>query len=223
MDSSSGRRPTTATSRTPSPCSPSDASAKRAVSSTCLAQGKLEEAERVGREALALDPLQNNGWHQLGLIVLARGRKQEAEQCFRKVLELQPQASRTRSALVGLAVLQHDLKRALEEAASESEGFWRDYAVALALQAGDDRGKADAALQGMIEKYSRVGAHQIASLYAVRQQPDAVFLWLDKAYENHDCELVQLLSDPFITSYRHDARFAAFCRKLKIELPMTNR
>lgn len=198
---------------------PGDVAAKSALSSTYLAQGKLDEAERVGREVLALDPLQNNSWHQLGLILLARERRQEAEQCFRKVLELQPQASRAHSALVSLAILQHNPKRALQEAESESEGFWRDYAVALAFQAGEDRDKADATLQQVIDKYSRVGAYQIAGLYAVRRQPDAVFLWLDKAYENRDGGLSQLLSEPFIANYRDDPRFAAFCRKLKLELP----
>ena len=49
-----------------------------------------------------------------------------------------------------------------------------------------------------------------------------MFQWPDKAYEKHDGGLVQLLSDPFVTSLREDTLFTALCRKLKIELPPTD-
>ena len=74
----------------------------------------------------------------------------------------------------------------------------------------------------MIDKYSRVGACQIAALYALRGQLEAMFQWLDRTCENHDGGLVQLLSDPFIMSFREDARLAAFCRRLNIERPQTD-
>ena len=54
----------------------------------------------------------------------------------------------------------------------ETEGFWRDYAVALVQQAHGDRASADAALKDFIAKDSNTGAFQIAELYAVRKEPD---------------------------------------------------
>jgi len=58
---------------------------------------------------------------------------------------------------------------------------------------------------------------QVATLYAQRHEPDEMFKWLDTAYANRDGGLVRLFVIPFLTDYRDDPRFAAFCRKLGIE------
>ncbi|HET7562374.1 MAG TPA: hypothetical protein VFJ87_08360, partial [Rhodanobacteraceae bacterium] len=62
-------------------------------------------------------------------------------------------------------------------------------------------------------------AYQIAEMYALRKDPDAVFQWLDRAWSNRDGGVFQLLSDPMILRYKDDPRFAAFCRK--VGLPTT--
>jgi len=49
---------------------------------------------------------------------------------------------------------------------------------------------------------------------ALRGDPDQMFVWLDHAWANRDAGIANLLFDPFILRYRHDPRFAAFCRKV---------
>lgn len=56
-------------------------------------------------------------------------------------------------------------------------------------------------------------AYQIAEVYAVRKDPDAMFEWLDRAWSNRDPGISYLLGDPLILRYRDDPRFAAFCNK----------
>jgi hypothetical protein len=56
--------------------------------------------------------------------------------------------------------------------------------------------------------------HQIAEVYAVRWDPDNMFEWLDRARSNRDPGVAYLLYDPLILRYRHDRRFAAFCKKV---------
>ena len=125
------------------------------------------------------------------------GRYKEAEELFRKGLEIQPQASRFHSYLAILDIVQKRPAQAMDNARLETEGFWRDYAVALVLQAQGDRVAADAALKDFIAKNSDGGAFQIAVFYAIRKQPDEMFKWLDTAYATRDSGLTQLPVTPF--------------------------
>jgi len=101
----------------------------------------------------------------------------------------------------------------------ETEGFWRDYAIALVQQAQGDRAAADAALKDFVARNSNGGAFQIAVFYAIRKEPDEMFKWLDTAYATRDSGLTQLAVTPLLLPYLHDPRFIALCQKLGVQLP----
>jgi TolB-like protein/class 3 adenylate cyclase/Flp pilus assembly protein TadD len=197
---------------------PGHAPAKVALGYCLMAQGRVSESERICREASSADPLLVSVWYNLGRLSLGAGRFQEAEGIFRKALEIQPQAARIHTYLATLDILRNNPKAAMQHAQAEPDGFWHDYAVALALQAGDDHPKADSALRSFSENYAINGAYQVAVLYALRHEPDQMFQWLDKAYASHDSGLTQLSITPFILTYRDDPRFIALCGKLGIQV-----
>ena len=199
--------------------SPNNAAAKNDLCVSLLAQGRLTEAEEACRQALLLDPLLTNLWFNLGRITVGTGRYKEAGEAFRKGLELQPNASRFHTYLATLDVLQNLPAQASTNAQLETEGFWRDYAVALVQQAQADRPAADATLKDFIAKDSVGGAFQIAVLYAIRKEPDQIFEWLDTAYDARDSGLTQLAITPFFLPYRNDPRFAVLCQKLNVQVP----
>ena len=198
--------------------SPNNAAAKNALTLSLLAQDRLTEAEQSCREVISLDPLLTTLWYNLGRITTGQGRYTEAEAAFRKGLELQPGASRFHTYLATLSVLQKHPEEAMANAQLESDGFWRHYAVTLVQQAYGDRSEADAALSDFIARGSN-GAFQIAVLYAVRQEPDQMFKWLDTAYTARDSGMAQLGITPFFFPYRDDPRFVALCHKLNVRLP----
>ena len=202
--------------------SPNNAAAKNALCLSLLAQGRFTEAEEACRQALLLDPLLTGLWFNLGRITVGTGRYKEAGEAFRKGLELQPNASRFHTYLATLDVLQNRPAQATANAQLETEGFWRDYAVALVQQAQADRPAADATLKNFIAKDSVGGAFQIAVLYAIRKEPDQMFKWLDTAYGTRDSGLTQLAITPFFLPYRNDPRFTALCQKLNVQLPVTS-
>ena len=202
--------------------SPNNAAAKNNLCVSLLAQGRLTEAEEACRQALLLDPLLTNVWFNLGRITVGTGRYKEAGEAFRKGLELQPNASRFHTYLATLDVLQNLPAQASANAQLETEGFWRDYAVALVQQAQADRPAADATLKDFIAKDSVGGAFQIAVLYAIRKEPDQMFKWLDTAYDTRDSGLTQLAITPFFIPNRDDPRFTALCQKLNVQLPATS-
>ncbi len=197
---------------------PADAGPKGALAVLLHAQGKLAEAESMTRQALTLDPLSVRLYSNLARVLIARDRYDEAQGALHKALELQPAAARPRTFLAIIALLRGNAAAALQEAQLESPGFWRDYALTLAQQAGD-RAQADRALQKFIEGNSVNGPFQIATVYGLRKEPDPMFEWLERAYTEHDSGLTQLVVTPFLLTYRTDPRFAALCQKLKVQVP----
>jgi len=196
-----------------------DAAAKSYLGAALSAQGRLAEAEQTCREALSLDPLGTPAWYNIGRVVVGLGRYHKAEELFRKGLEIQPQASRFHSYLALLDIIQNHPEQAMTNARLETEGFWRDYAIALVKQTQGDRAAADAALNDFIARDSVGAAFQIAVLYAARKNPDKMFEWLDTAYAEHDSGLSQMAVTPFFLPYVNDPRFIALCQKLNVQVP----
>jgi len=201
--------------------SPNHAVAQSFLGAALSAQGRLAEAEQTCREALLLDPLRTVTWFNIGRVIVGLGHYKEAEELFRKGLEIQPQASRFHSYLAILDIVQNRPAQAMDNARLETEGFWRDYTVALVQQAQGDRAAADGSLNDFIAKNSNGGAFQVAVLYAIRKEPDEMFKWLDTAYATRDAGLSQLAVTPFFLPYMGDPRFVALCKKLNVQLPAT--
>ena len=198
---------------------PADAGPKGALCILLGAQGRLAESENVARQALALDPLGVIRHFNLARVLIGGGRYDEAEAALRKAVALQPAAARLHVQLTTIDVLRGNATGALQNAQLEPPGFWRDYALALARQMQSDRPAADTALQKLINENAASSAFQIAAVYGLRNEPDKMFEWLDRAYVGRDAGLTQLLVTPFILNYKDDPRFAAFCQKLKVQFP----
>src|SRR6266496_1727001 len=198
---------------------PADAGPKGALCILLGAQGRLAESENVARQALALDPLGVIRYLNLARVLIGGGRYDQAEAALRKAVALQPAAARLHVHLTTIDVLRGNVTDALRNAELDPPGSWRDYALALARLTQSDRAAADAALQKLINENAVTSPFQIAAVYGLRNEPDKMFEWLDRAYAEHDSGLTQLLVTPFILNYRDYPRFATFCQKLKVQVP----
>jgi TolB-like protein/Flp pilus assembly protein TadD len=199
--------------------SPSDAGAKSGLSYCLMAQGHLTEAERAFYETLSLDPLSVPIWFNLGRLATGAGRYQEAEKMFREALQIQPGVARAHAFLATLDVVRTDPAAATKEAQQEPDGFWRDYAIALAKQVQPDKAAAEGSVKSFCEKYATGGAFQVAILYAVRNEPDQMFKWLNTSLATRDAGLAQITVTPFFRRYFSDPRFVALFNKLRIQPP----
>jgi TolB-like protein len=195
---------------------PGNVDALAILTSALIAQGRLQETVPIRREIGAADPLQASAYGT-GVIFVGLHRYAEARALFNKFLETHPKAVRPHTQLATLDVLENNPKGALENAHLEQEGGFRDYSIAMALQAGSDESGRNAALQAFIDKQGKDMPCWVAVLYAQRHQPDKMFEWLETAYTSRDAALSRLFIFPFLMDYRDDPRFAAFCRKLGIE------
>lgn len=201
--------------------SPNDPEVKGCLADAFATHGQLDKAIRLTREIVKADPRSAAAWHWLGHYLFAAGQLDESEQATRRQVEFAPRGGNSYEQLATIEVLRGNATSALRWARQDASPGWRRFAVALAAQIGPDRAAADAALQDLIAHGGAYTmAYQIAEVYALRKDPDAVFKWLERAWANRDSGLGTLLYTPFFAQYRRDPRFAAFCRK--IGLPVTS-
>jgi serine/threonine-protein kinase len=193
--------------------------AKLYLADELATSGQLNQAVELARQALATDPLHANWYALLGAYLSGLNRLDEAEAAVLKSIEMQPNAEGYRVNLVKIAIQRGDARAATAAAQEELPGTSREFAVALAQQVSGDRAAAAAALELLIKKHADDQAYGIADVYAVRQDPDKMFEWLERAWSNRDSGILGLLYDPLILRYKNDPRLAAFCRKVGLPTP----
>ena len=177
--------------------------------------GAIEPIKRT----LAMDP-RNAGWYGLLAIdLMAVGRLDEAEQAYKDQSTLEPTEAAPKARLSSVEVVRGNAAAALEKAEQVPPGQLRDFALTNARQIGNDKAAADAALKNLIDQYGQTEAYLIARVYALRKEPDKVFEWLDRAWDQRDNNISILYYDPFLPRYKDDPRFATFCRKIGLPVP----
>lgn len=198
---------------------PEDGTAKFMWGVLLATLGKPESAVRLTQEALAADPLHAIWYNWLALYLSPLGRLDEAEAAIRKAIALHPKAVGQFELLAIIEVQRGDAQAALQAAQQEPPGVWQDTAVALAQQISGNQAAADAALKNLVDKQGNNGAYQIADVYALRNDADKLFEWLDIAWANSDPGISSLLYDPFFAPYKREPRFAVFCKKVGLPSP----
>jgi TolB-like protein/Tfp pilus assembly protein PilF len=198
---------------------PNDGSANFKLGNQLATFGEMEQAIELTRQALATEPLRAN-WHDwLAVYLLGFNRLDDAERANRRALELQPLATQYHLTLTIIEIQRGNAAAALAAAQQEPPGSWQDVALAFARQIGGDTSAGDAALKTLIDKDAGTSAYQIAEVYALRNDANETFAWLDRAWSNRDPGVAVLLFDPVILRYKEDPRFAAFCRKIGVPAP----
>ncbi len=179
-----------------------------------MVYGQVQEAEKLARQAIELDPLAYLARGNLARILLAEGKLDEADAEARKAAQLQPTAAASHRWQVVVAVLRGDGEAALREAQLEPDEGYRRFELALAQYVRGDRKAADAALADLIANGRDQLAYQIAEVYAVRGETDKAFEWLQISFDNHDTGTLSFLIDPLLRDLRTDPRYKSLLTKL---------
>ena len=199
--------------------SPHDGEAQFALGSLLAPLGDLQQAIELTRQALTSEPLRADYYEWLSTYFSELDRLDEAQRAIDKAIELQPGAASFHEELTVIEIQRGDARAALAAAQAEPPGVWQDMALALARQIGGDRSAADAALETEIKQDAGSAPYQIAEVYALRNDANATFQWLGRALSSRDPGIQYLLYDPFISRYKSDPRYAAFCRKVGLPVP----
>ena len=192
---------------------PGHATVLRAAAVLAFTLGRLDEAIEINLRSIVRDPL-NQGSHQnLGLVLMHAGRLVDSAQKYHHVLELNSAYPGAHMRLGQILLLQNQPEAALEMIAQDSDSWWVDYGVALALSATDRAEEADQALAAFMDQHQD-GPFQIAELYAFRGDIDKAFEWLERAYDQRDSGIHEMMNDPFLERLMDDTRWQPFLKRM---------
>jgi len=176
--------------------------------------GQFEQAEKVARQSIELDPLAYQARISLARVLFAEGKLDETEAAARKAAELQPTAAGNHRFQVFVAIQRGDGEAALREARLEPNEGYRRFELALADYTRGERRAADEALAELIAKDRDFLAYQVAQVYAWRGENDKAFEWLQVSLDTHDTGTVSLLIDPLLRGLQHDPRYKSLLTKI---------
>ena len=205
-----------------------DASAQRALAlepgnpenllsaaSAAAMLGRLEEAVRLSRQAVDMDPINANSWEGLGENEFFLGQLDVAAAHSKKALELNPDVFPGPIQLSKIYIMQGRAQDALPEIELISYALERAYLYPMAYDALGRKKESDTALNKLIANYPE-SAYAIAQVYAFRNQSDEAFEWLDRAYAQRNTGLISTKVNPLLKSLHKDPRFATFLKKLNL-------
>lgn len=178
--------------------------------------GRFDEALRLTRQAVDLDPLNAKSWEILGETKFDAGQADEAIGDLRRAIDLNPDLWNGHIFLSEIYILQGRPQDALPEIERVRLDSTRVLLYAIAYHALGRKKESNAALSELIAKYHRGSEYAIAEVYSFRNQPDEAFEWLERAYGERNSGLIITKVDPLLKNLGHDPRYAALLKKLNL-------
>jgi len=182
-------------------------------------RGRLQEAVELYQRAIKLDPIRHNLYINLALTHYKLAQLDPALAAVDKAMALSPTAYGVHFAKCRILLARGDAVAALSQASEEKAEWWRLQGQALALH---DLGQPQAAatsLQQLMDRHADGWAYQIAETHAYMGDHDAAFDWLQRAYENRDGGLIEMLTDPLLQNLHADPRWSAFIDRMGFNAP----
>ena len=167
---------------------------------------ELDEAER-------LDPLDLQLKTQIGYVHYFHGDLDRAIAQFEKVLKLEPSFAFAHYGVGDACVHRGEFERALKEfnLAIELGGRSVNHVAAIGYAYGrsGNRDRAQAHLQELVARaaHSYVSSMWIALIHLGLGDPDSLFHWLNRAYEERDGSLILIAAAREFDAVREDPRF----------------
>jgi tetratricopeptide (TPR) repeat protein len=183
---------------------------------------RLDEAVAASRKALELDPLSPAMHHQLGAVHYTNGQYDLAIEQQRNALELDPNFHMSHIILCQslTAIGKFDEAVSAIETAAQFLGFIpmvtaeRGDVYARAGRIGDARKVLDE-LQKLALR-TNVPAPAFAIVYLGLGEIDTAFDWLDKAVEERNAVIIQIIANPLYERLRSHPRYHALMRKMNL-------
>ncbi|GEJ55466.1 hypothetical protein AMYX_02070 [Anaeromyxobacter diazotrophicus] len=194
-----------------------DAATQRRSAILLAALGRNGDAIAAARKAVEIDPLFAANWIALGGYYLNDHQLVEARGAYERAREMAPQIADVDFNLGIVSLLEGHPAAALPIFERLPDELSRLTGVTLAQHALGHPAEAQRALDALIARHGERHPVTIGSLYSYWGEVDRAFEWLDRAYAQHDPELVGLQEHvAFAPAVRADPRFAALLRRMNL-------
>jgi TolB-like protein/Flp pilus assembly protein TadD len=191
---------------------PTDPATLQSAALLAMTLGRWDEAERQLRKALTRNPLDNYVHWTLGANHYGAGGLREAEDVLRKLLEMSPEFPWTRPYLAKTLMAQGRLEEALVVVEEDPEKTIALISLPVVLDRLGRRAEADEALKAQIAQWGDTNAYPVAGTYANRGDHATALQWLERAYDQYDSGLNEILSEPVFRT----APYRGFLRKMNL-------
>jgi tetratricopeptide (TPR) repeat protein len=178
--------------------------------------GNLDQAIKLYKQAIVLDPLRANSYSAMGYLLYVAGRYDEAQDALQKALDLNPQAPLVHLNLGKILLAEGRPQQALAEMEKEPTEWARLIGQVLVYHALGRERDSNTALAVLVAKYDADSAFQIAQAYAYRGESDKSFEWLERAYKQRDPGLTEIKGDPMFKNLRRDPRYTKLLQKMRL-------
>ena len=180
--------------------------------------GHLDDAIKLMHQVIEINPVNLDGYYNLGFYTWYAGLPNESITAFRKCLELNPQYPGAHLQIALDYIYKSKPDSALMEIQDETEPVWIIFGLLIIYYTLGKKKESDEKLAEFIKKFQNVGAFQAAEIYAFRNDKDKAFKWLERAYKQHDTGCYRTKGDPLMSNIVNDPRYAEFLIKLKLPL-----
>jgi TolB-like protein/DNA-binding winged helix-turn-helix (wHTH) protein len=178
--------------------------------------GNLDEAVKLGEQAVALDPLDTISRLQLGYRLYVASRYDEAQVELQKALDLNPQAAFVHFVLGKVLIAEAKPLQALAEIEKEPSEWGKLTGQVLAYHALGRAQDSNAALAELIAKHDTDSAYQVAEVYAFRGESAKSLEWLERAYIQRDPGLPEMKTDPLLKNLHYEPRYTGLLKKMRL-------
>jgi len=199
--------------------SPGDPDLMSTASLAMFSLGKFHEAGDLLEESVAQDPLNLSRRLQLGLLQEFAGQYDEALSSYRVLIGLNPDFPGVRAYRARIKIIQGKAESALKESEQEIDPFWKRYSQILAYSALGKNDLAQPLLDQMITEDGGHSAYQLAEILAFRGETGRSFEWLQRARDQKDGGMSELIGNFFLGNLHDDPRWVEFLSRLGFPPP----
>jgi tetratricopeptide (TPR) repeat protein len=139
---------------------------------------------------------------------------------YRQVLDMNPDFPGARAFRSRIKLIQQKPDSAMKESELESNDFWKRYAQILALLSQEKKDEANRLLDQMIIEDGQHAAYQIAEIFAFQGDLTAAFDWLERAYQQRDGGMKEMIGNYFLSNLHEDPRWAELLTRMKLPLDL---
>lgn len=196
---------------------PNHATTLSLMSVLAVALGRAEEADEFSLRALRVDPLSLAAMHNRGFIHYLNREFEQAETALRKSIEYAGGQSAVGTTMLTLTLIgqgRHAEAAALNESNPIEPFRWASKSIISWLLG--NHAEADESLQNLIDKYGGRFAVPIAGSFSVRGQHEEAMVWLNRAFEQHDAQVLYLGVHPLHDNLRDTPAFQELLTKLEL-------
>ena len=186
---------------------PGDAGVLAAASTAAFTLGRFEEGAQWLHKAIPLDPLVLSHRLKYGLMLEFSGQPRAAIEAYRELKILDPYYPGVHAYLGRSLIVGDRIKLALPHMEIERNAFWRKYGTILALYAMERPEEAGPKFEQFIQQHEHEAAVQIAEIMAYSGQVEEAFGWLDKAVDQRDPGVSELVGNPLLGNLFDDPRW----------------